>query len=76
MSARELPCLRGKMQEALSLWIVAGGLIVLAVIAGLADYRRNKRANLDAVGFVPWPFLQFAALMGALIVASLALHQS
>lgn len=70
-----MPRLWGKMQEPSSLWIVAGGLVVLAVVTGLADHRRNKRANLDAVGFVPWPFLQFAALMGALIVASLALHQ-
>lgn len=73
-----MPRAWGKMQELSwpqTLWILTGGLVVLAVVAGLADHRRNKRANLDAVGFVPWPFLQFAALMGALIVASLALHQ-
>lgn len=47
---------------------------MLAVIAGFADRRRQKRTDFDAVGILPWPFIQLMALLAALVCASLALH--
>jgi hypothetical protein len=47
--------------------------LVLAVVAGVLDHRRNRRRDLDRVGWAPWSFLQIAAAFGALVAAALAL---
>lgn len=61
------------MQDYL-LWFVAGGMLLLAVIAGLGEHRRRRRRDFDAVGFMPWQMVQVLSLIGALAVAFLALH--
>jgi hypothetical protein len=54
------------------LWMIAGAAAVLAVVSGLADWRRGRRRELDRVGWVPWGFLQYAGMLGAVVAAALA----
>lgn len=46
------------------------GCIGIALIATLAEVRRNKRARIDGVGWVPWHaiFLTSAIIGGGLIL--------
>ncbi len=46
------------------LW--AGGFLLLAVLALLADWRRSRRKNIDRVGCLPWtPIFLAAAFIGS-----------
>ncbi|MDX2209154.1 MAG: hypothetical protein SFV20_02210 [Sphingopyxis sp.] len=45
----------------------------LTAIAALADYRRRNRADLDRVGFMPWPLISVVGVMTALFAFALAL---
>lgn len=56
------------------LWGGAAACVAMAVVSGVAEWRRTRRADLDRVGFMPWPALQMASFLGALILASLALN--
>jgi len=58
----------------LQLWLGAAGAAVIAVVSGLGEHRRRKRRRIDDVGFIPWQFLQVMAMLGAVILASLALN--
>ena len=55
------------------LWILAGALLLLAACAAFAEYRRQRRRNLDAVGWVPWNLVQVLAFLLAIAAAALAL---
>ena len=55
------------------LWSAAGAALALAVIAGLAESRRNRRRSLDDHGWMPWRGLQVAAFFAAAAFAFLAL---
>ena len=52
-------------------WGAAALALVLAVVASLADRRRNRRSSLDAVGWVPWRGIQVAAMFAVLAFAIL-----
>ena len=55
------------------LWAGAGAALALALVAGVADWRRlRRRRALDAVGWVPWRGLQVAAWFAAVLLAVLA----
>lgn len=56
------------------LWWAVGGLLLLAVVAGLGDWRRKRRKNFDDVGWVPWQLVQVLALILAAGLTTLALH--
>lgn len=56
------------------LWSAAAACVAVAVASGVGQWRRGRRRDLDRVGMVPWPTIQFAAMMGALILASVALN--
>jgi uncharacterized membrane protein len=58
------------------LWASVSGLILLAVVAGVADWRRGrrKRESMDEVGFMPWALVQILSLTGALMLAVIAFH--
>jgi len=56
------------------LWPGVGALLLLAVGAGFGEHRRRRRKDFDAVGFMPWALVQFLALIGAVCLAMLALH--
>ena len=61
------------MMTQAGLWIAAGAAAALSALSALADWRRNRRAHLDRVGWVPWTFLQLAGMLVALAAAALAL---
>lgn len=55
-------------------WAGAGLALLLAVVAGLADRRRARRADPDRVGWVDWRALQFVGLAAFLIFASIGFN--
>jgi hypothetical protein len=52
-------------------WGGAAVAVLVAVIAGIADWRRQQRADLDAVGWVDWRSLHVFALIAAAVCAGL-----
>jgi hypothetical protein len=60
------------MQESmLSVAIAAGALFGVAEIA---NWRRNNRRDVDAVGFMPWRGIALASAGVAFLAAALALR--
>ena len=55
------------------LWLISGLLLLLALLAALAEHRRKNRRDLDKVGLMPWNFIQVIAFLCAVIAAVLAL---
>lgn len=53
-------------------WTGAGVSLALAIFAGVGDWRRKRRANLDSIGIIDWPTVQVLALIAAAILASIA----
>ena len=47
--------------------------VVLAIVAGIGERRRNARRDIDAVGFMPWSAITLFSVMVALIAFSLAI---
>ena len=47
---------------------------MVAVLAGIGDYRRKRRADLDAVGWVNWPTVQILALIAVAVLVMIGLH--
>lgn len=60
------------MQE--RLWAVAAAALAVAVLAGLLDWLRMRRRNLEDPGWVPWRGIQIAGFFAALACAMLAMH--
>jgi hypothetical protein len=56
------------------LWGGAITALLLAVGSGVGESRRQKRRDLDRVGFMPWAMLQVLAMLGAVILVSVALN--
>lgn len=56
------------------LWGAAAACVAVAIASGIAQWRRGRRRDLDRVGMVPWPTVQFVVMMAALLLASVALH--
>ena len=54
------------------LWTGAAAAALTAVFATVGDWRRGRRRNLDAVGWVPWQGLQMMAILLAVVLAALA----
>ncbi|WP_129791144.1 hypothetical protein [Sphingosinicella sp. CPCC 101087] len=57
-----------------TLWTSAGATLALAVAAGVAEWRRTRRHELDEPGWVPWRGIQVACLFGAMAFVVLAVH--
>jgi hypothetical protein len=55
------------------MWIGVGGWLALAGVSVAAEWRRNRRRDLDRVGFVPWTLIQLLAILGAVVTAALAI---
>ncbi|HEY9554884.1 hypothetical protein [Allosphingosinicella sp.] len=55
------------------LWTLAGAAAMAAAAAGLAEWRRSKRRDLDRPGWMPWTLIQVLAGLAAVIAAALAL---
>ncbi|HWH18309.1 MAG TPA: hypothetical protein VNT77_08265 [Allosphingosinicella sp.] len=61
------------MMTQAGLWWAAGGALLVAVAAGLAEWRRSRRRRLDRVGWVPWTAVQIICFFAAAIFAILAM---
>lgn len=57
-----------------ALWTGAGAALAAAIAAGFMDWRRNRRRDFEAVGWVPWRGIQVAAFFAALAFAVFALR--
>lgn len=55
------------------LWTLAGAAAALAALSSLADWKRQRRRNLDRVGFMPWTLLTVLGVLAALMFAAVAL---
>jgi hypothetical protein len=53
-------------------WTGAGAALAVAVAAGVMDWRRHRRRDVDNVGWVPWRGIQVATLFAALACVVLA----
>ena len=56
------------------LWTGTGAALALAVVAGVADWRRNRRRVLDDAGWVPWRGIQVAAFFAAVAFTLFAVN--
>jgi hypothetical protein len=55
-------------------WVVVAAVsATLIVISSLADRRRNRRANIEAVGFMPWTMITVLSVLATVIAAALAI---
>jgi hypothetical protein len=63
-----------EMTAQAALWTASGAATVLAVLASLAEWARNRRRNLDRVGFMPWQLISVLAFFLAVGLAALAAH--
>jgi hypothetical protein len=61
------------MSSSTLLWLVAAAFAALALLAGWADHRRDKRRNLDRPGWVPWQLILVLAMMASVVCAALAI---
>ncbi|MET0310048.1 MAG: hypothetical protein ABW023_15180 [Sphingomonas sp.] len=43
-------------------------------MSGFGESRRKKRRDLDRVGFMPWSLIQVLAMLGTVILVSVALN--
>jgi len=55
-------------------WYGVAAALVLEIGAGVADRRRKRRRDLDAIGPVHWPTVQMLALIAAVACGMMALH--
>ncbi|MBN8808682.1 MAG: hypothetical protein J0I47_10695 [Sphingomonas sp.] len=53
---------------------VAVAAAVLAIAAGMIDWRQKKRRNLDRVSLLDWRTVQLVALVATIVAAAFALH--
>lgn len=60
------------MSEAATWGAIGGGAVALALAASLAERRRMRRSDLDAVGWVPWTAIFIAAVLVASVALGLA----
>ena len=55
---------------------VAIAAALVALWAGIADWRRTKRRDLNAVGFMPWTAMSALSLLVVVLCAAIAFHQT
>jgi hypothetical protein len=56
-------------------WVAVAACAVLAVAAGIADWRRRRRIDLDRVGPIHWPTVQMLALIAAVVIGLAITHR-
>jgi hypothetical protein len=54
--------------------VQGAALLMVALLAALAERRRNRRKVIEAVGWVPWTAIFLAACFGAAGLLALALQ--
>ena len=60
------------MSPTLMTGLIGAAAALLAALSRWADVRRLRRRNPDAVGFMPWTAIYFAALFIACIMLGVA----
>ncbi len=57
--------------DILSMW--GAGFLMLALFTLVMDRRRNRRARIDRIGWMPWTglFLTFAVIGGGLLAVAI-----
>lgn len=50
-------------------WAAVASALAIAVLTGVADWRRRERRDLDRMGWVDWRTIQMLAVIAALICA-------
>lgn len=53
--------------------MVGAGALALTAVSILAERRRNRRSDIEAVGWVPWPMVTILGTIAALFAFALAL---
>ncbi|MGN6269129.1 MAG: hypothetical protein ACTHM0_04460 [Sphingomonas sp.] len=56
-------------------WYGVALCLAVAVFAGIADWRRRKRRDLDRMGPLHWPTVQMLALIVAAAIAAFVTHR-
>jgi hypothetical protein len=55
-------------------WTGAGAALAIAVAAGFMEWRRGRRRDFEAVGWMPWRGIQVTAFFALLACVVLALR--
>lgn len=55
-------------------WLGAAGWAALGAFAAWSDRRRNRRTDLDRVGWVPWPFVLILSIVAAALCVAVAIR--
>jgi hypothetical protein len=63
-----------EMTAQAALWTASGAAAFLTILASLAEWARNRRRNLDRVGFMPWQLISVLAFFLTVGLAALAAH--
>lgn len=56
-------------------WWFVVALVGVAIAAGVADWRRKRRIDLDRIGPIYWPTVQMLALIAAVVLGAFILHR-
>lgn len=56
-------------------WYAVALCLAVAVFAGIADWRRRKRRDLDRIGPLHWPTVQMLALIVGAAIAAFVTHR-
>lgn len=46
---------------------------VMVLVSSIADRRRNRRTNINAVGFMPWTAITVFSVLATVVAAALAI---
>ena len=57
------------------IWAADGAALGIALVAGVADWRRTNRSTIDGWGWMPWRGVQVLALFAALGLTLLAVQR-
>lgn len=53
-------------------WWAGGIALAIAIVAGVADWRRTNRKKIDDYGWMPWRGIQVAAMFAVAACAIIA----
>jgi hypothetical protein len=55
-------------------WTADGAALAVVVLAGVMDWRRDQRPDLDRPGWVPWRGIQAAGFFALLLLTIMAVN--
>jgi len=56
------------------IWTADGAALALALVAGVADYRRVRRSTIDGWGWMPWRGVQMTAFFVMAVLTVVAVR--